>query len=170
MKEEVIFESPPVKLPVGFIKNGVKLGNSYKNNVNYNNNIVKMSEIKTKSGACFKYVHSKVTLYYSSRIELKWRRALHHCQSCEFGDISSNGDISPCGAIHRGMCTPVTIEQLVLPRKLDKPVTHSATRHSHTKSGSSHIGLPTGKHHSTSLVPSSHSSTVYLQVMFQFVP
>ncbi|XP_053403494.1 serine/threonine-protein phosphatase 2A regulatory subunit B'' subunit beta-like isoform X1 [Mercenaria mercenaria] len=164
MKEEVIFESPPVKLPVGFIKNGVKLKNNIRNNINHNNNIVKMSEVKTNSGACIKYVHSKVTLYYSSRIELKWRRALHHCQTCDFGDVSVNGVMSPCGAIHRGVCTPVTVEQLMLPQRHSRPAAHSS-RHHHTKTGSSHIGLPTGKHHSTSHVPSSHSSSLYVQTI-----
>lgn len=163
-KEEVIFESPPVKFPVGYVKNGVKLNNNIRN-VNHNNNIVKMSEILSQSGspsgACVKYVHSKVTLYYSSRVELKWRRALHHCQSCDFG--GAKGENSPCGAIHYGQCTPVTIEQLVSARKLSRPM--YSGRQPHIKSGSSHIGLPSGKHHSTSHYPTSHSSAVYIQVI-----
>lgn len=164
MKEEVLFESPPAKLPVGFIKNGVKLNNnSIRRNVNHNNNVVKMSEVATKTGACIKYVHSKVTVYYSSRIELRWRRALHHCQSCDYGDVSVNGATSPCGAIHRGICTPVTLEQLAALRKPSKPAAHSS-RQPHMKTGSSHIGLPTGKQPSTSHVPPSHSSAIYVQV------
>ena len=110
-REEVVFESPPVKLPVGFAKNGVKLNNSSnvnRNMVNHNNNnVVRMTEVRTPTGACIKYVCSKVTLYYNSRIELKWRRALHHCQSCDFGVGLEKGESVPCGAIHYGMCLPV---------------------------------------------------------------
>lgn len=170
MKEEVLFESLPAKLPVGFIKNGVKLKNNIKNNVNHNNNnnniVSKVAEMRSKASASVKYVHSKVTLYYSSRVELKWRRALHHCQTCEFGS-NVKGESSICGAIHYGICTPVTVDQLLaaLPHKVGRATTQSF-RHAHTKTGPSHIGLPTGKHHSTSHVPSSHSSTVVVQVMF----
>lgn len=172
-REEVIFESPPVKLPVGFSKNGVKLSNSgsmNKNVINHNNNnIVRVKEARTKNGACIKYVYSKVTLYYNSRIELKWRRALHHCQSCDFG--VGKGDSIPCGAIHYGMCLPV-IDKYSVPHRTwqsnKKPVT------SPTGSGASPTGLVTpgiktvSSQPVTSLYPQptspSHTSKIFIQV------
>lgn len=162
-REEVIFESPPVKLPVGFNKNGVKLNNGAnmnKNVINHNNNIVRMTEMRTKSGACVKYVCSKVTLYYNSRIELKWRRALHHCQTCDYG--VGKGETVPCGAIHYGMCLPV-VDKYSLPQKTwqsaKRPVAGLARSGVNTVSSPavSGVSLPTSH-------PSSHTSKIFIQV------
>lgn len=60
-----------------------------------------------KNCAEFQVVCSRVTLYYNCRIELKWKRALHHCEKCDFRS-DSKGWGSKCGAIHFGRCTPVT--------------------------------------------------------------
>lgn len=60
-----------------------------------------------KNCAEFQVVCSRVTLYYNCRIELKWKRALHHCEKCDFRS-DSKGWGSKCGAIHFGRCTPVS--------------------------------------------------------------
>ena len=107
-KEEVLFQQPPVSFgAVSSVKshavNGLK--EIKVNAIGINNNDL----VKTKSAEpCYKYVHSKVTLYYNSRIELKWRRSLHYCQTCENGD--EKGLKVPCGSIHYGMCLPVSAE------------------------------------------------------------
>lgn len=164
-REEVIFESPPVKLPVGLTKNGVKLnntGNKNKTMINHNNNnIVRMTEVRTNSGACIKYVCSKVTLYYNSRIELKWRRALHHCQSCDFG--VGKEQAVPCGAIHYGMCLPV-IDKYSVPhrtRQLAKQPAVCSVVSPGVRTVSSHaisaVQSPTSP-------TSSHTSKIFIQV------
>ena len=104
-KEEVLFQQPPVTLTtVNSVKNGVNGIKGIKvNTIGINNN-----EIVQKREPCYKYVHSKVTLYYNSRIELKWRRSLHYCQRCDYGD--EKGSNVPCGSIHYGICTPVSAE------------------------------------------------------------
>ncbi|XP_041354697.1 serine/threonine-protein phosphatase 2A regulatory subunit B'' subunit beta-like isoform X2 [Gigantopelta aegis] len=56
-----------------------------------------------KKYACVKLVHSRVTLYYSSKIDLRWRRSLHHCQSCKI--LGCYG--VKCGAIHYGICSAI---------------------------------------------------------------
>ena len=53
------------------------------------------------------YVYSRVTVLHSSRVELKWKRSLHHCAQCDVGGTYRGWGIS-CGAIHYGKCTPVT--------------------------------------------------------------
>lgn len=187
-----------MKLPGGFVKNGVKLNNNNhvkqqgvnKNVVNYNNNVVKMQHVKSKpvqTGACLKYVCSKVTLYYNSRIELKWNRALHHCSTCDYG--VGKDETTPCGAIHYGMCLPV-VDRLFLPKSAQKPpgkseappkspqaavwpTTAAAPVH---PAHPVHVGVaPTSSSHSksaarhftTSTSPSSHTSKVFIQVLVQ---
>ena len=107
-KEEVLFQQPPVSFgTVNSVKSGTVNGlkEIKVNTIGINNNDL----MKTKSvEPCYKYVHSKVTLYYNSRIELKWRRSLHYCQTCEYGD--EKGSKVPCGSIHYGMCLPVSVE------------------------------------------------------------
>ncbi|XP_067668923.1 serine/threonine-protein phosphatase 2A regulatory subunit B'' subunit beta-like isoform X1 [Haliotis asinina] len=60
-----------------------------------------------KKYACVKYVHSRVTVYYTSKIELKWRRSLHSCAVCDVAQLKKLG--LPCGAIHYGICTAVAL-------------------------------------------------------------
>lgn len=129
-KEEVLFQQPPVTFgAVNSVKssavNGLK--EIKVNAIGINNN-----GLSQKSEPCYKYVHSKVTLYYNSRIELKWRRSLHYCQTCDNGD--EKGVKAPCGSIHYGMCLPVSGEVAnrlrMSPRvpvasiKLPKPTSH----------------------------------------------
>ena len=70
--------------------------------------------------APFKVVHSRLTLYYSSIVDLRWRRAIHSCHACNFisqdnqidhhgnsPGIHGNNKRLPCGAIHYGHCTAV---------------------------------------------------------------
>ncbi|XP_062584687.1 serine/threonine-protein phosphatase 2A regulatory subunit B'' subunit beta-like isoform X1 [Saccostrea cucullata] len=60
-----------------------------------------------KNCAEIQYVCSRVNLYYNCRIELKWKRSLHHCEKCDLrSDFKGWG--TQCGAIHYGRCTPVT--------------------------------------------------------------
>lgn len=60
-----------------------------------------------KDSAQTQLVYSRVTLYYNCRIELKWKRSLHHCEKCDLrSDFRGWG--TKCGAIHFGRCTPVT--------------------------------------------------------------
>ena len=111
-KEEVLFQKPAVSFgTVNSVKsgpvNGLKeIKVNHVNKIGINNGDV----LKTTKSVepCYKYVHSKVTLYYNSRIELKWRRSLHYCQTCENGD--EKGLKVPCGSIHYGMCLPVSAE------------------------------------------------------------
>lgn len=65
------------------------------------------SPIMQKKYACVKYVHSRVTVYYTSKIELKWRRSLHSCAVCDVAQLKKLG--LPCGAIHYGICTAVSL-------------------------------------------------------------
>ena len=104
-KEEVLFQQPPVSFAaVNSVKSGVNGITGIKvNNIGLNSN-----DMVQKSQPCYKYVHSKVTLYYNSRIELKWRRSLHYCQTCDYGD--EKGAQVPCGSIHYGICSPVSAE------------------------------------------------------------
>ena len=128
-KEEVLFQQPPVSFAaVNSVKTSVNGLKGIKvNNININNN-----DLVQKSLPCYKYVHSKVTLYYNSRIELKWRRSLHYCQSCDNGD--EKGLNVPCGSIHYGMCLPVSAEvaqrlspkEPVVNKKLPKQSSHLA--------------------------------------------
>ncbi|CAG5114591.1 unnamed protein product [Candidula unifasciata] len=53
-------------------------------------------------GACTAYVHSRITLYHASKIDLRYCRSLHSCSSCKLGQVD---DL--CGAIHFGVCSPV---------------------------------------------------------------
>ncbi|KAK3095609.1 hypothetical protein FSP39_016627 [Pinctada imbricata] len=54
-----------------------------------------------------RYVCSRITIHHNSRVELKWKRSLHHCAQCDVGGTYRGWGIS-CGAIHYGRCTPVT--------------------------------------------------------------
>ncbi|KAJ8310711.1 hypothetical protein KUTeg_012576 [Tegillarca granosa] len=62
--------------------------------------------IMQKKHASVRYVHSRVSVYHSSRVELKWQRSLHHCPICNIGSLYGPG--VTCGAIHYGRCTSVT--------------------------------------------------------------
>ncbi|WAR28712.1 P2R3B-like protein [Mya arenaria] len=174
MREEVIFESPPVKLPVSFNKNGVKMNNNnhniYRKVINHNNNnLVRMQDVKSpKTGACIKYVCSKVTLYYNSRIELKWRRALHHCGTCDYG--VGKGESTPCGAIHYGMCLPV-VDRLSVPQKSPKspqaaswPASQPAPV-SGVRPAVSSQSRVAGQPQQITSVPSSLSSKIFIQTI-----
>lgn len=52
--------------------------------------------------ACPSYVHSRITLYHASKIDLRYCRSLHSCGSCRLGQVD---DL--CGAIHFGICAAV---------------------------------------------------------------
>ena len=62
----------------------------------------------TKNCAEVQVVCSRITLYYNCRIELKWKRSLHHCEKCDLFRGEAKGWGSKCGAIHFGRCTPVS--------------------------------------------------------------
>ncbi|RUS71020.1 hypothetical protein EGW08_021222 [Elysia chlorotica] len=49
------------------------------------------------------FVHSRVTLYHASKIDLRYCRSLHSCGACRLGHTPA----LPCGAVHYGMCAPV---------------------------------------------------------------
>lgn len=69
---------------------------------------------KTWAGA--HYVHTRVNVYYSNRIELRWNRSVHYCDTCDIGASGTPGATPgvrghgcvPCGAVHYGRCTPVS--------------------------------------------------------------
>ncbi|KAL3848574.1 hypothetical protein ACJMK2_019424 [Sinanodonta woodiana] len=69
----------------------------------------KRNGVMKKPHAAYRYVHSKVTVYHNCRIELKWRRSRHHCKVCSVVDKLG----IPCGSIHYGICTPVSISEFV---------------------------------------------------------
>ncbi|XP_052216086.1 serine/threonine-protein phosphatase 2A regulatory subunit B'' subunit beta-like isoform X2 [Dreissena polymorpha] len=166
-REEVIFEPPPVKFSVSFAKNGVKLNNTHaamnnKNIINFNNNnnVTKVNEIEIANaakygGACVTYVCSKVTLYYNSRIELKWRRALHHCGTCDYG--VGKGETTPCGAIHYGMCLPI-VDRFSLPQKSSRRNQQMAVWPSALTSTLPGSGVKHGPLHSSHVNSSSDQS------------
>lgn len=58
-----------------------------------------------KKHASIKYIYSRVTIYYNNKIELRWRRSIHHCASCDIEKLKELG--LKCGAIHYGLCTGV---------------------------------------------------------------
>ena len=68
------------------------------------------------------YVHSRVILYYSSYIDLRWRRSIHSCAACKV----SNSDVR-CGAIHHGFCSPVTVPPKLLARERPIKPAHPPT-------------------------------------------
>lgn len=64
-----------------------------------------------QSAPAVQYVVSKVTVYHSTHINLKWTRAIHHCDECDLGPGGTpgfRGRGHPCGAVHYGRCTPVS--------------------------------------------------------------
>lgn len=61
--------------------------------------------------SCPSYVHSRITVYHASKIDLRYCRSLHSCGSCEMGQLKD-----PCGAIHFGVCSAVVMP----PSKLRK--------------------------------------------------
>ena len=75
----------------------------------------------TLEHAPVQYVHSRVTVYHSARVDLRWRRAIHSCQICEL--IPLGDHIQKCGAVHHGYCTSVVA---VPARLLAKAVTAAA--------------------------------------------
>ena len=59
----------------------------------------------TPSYASLQYVCSRITLYYSSVIDLRWSRSIHSCDVCPMR--LGSGASTLCSAVHYGMCTPV---------------------------------------------------------------
>ncbi|GFO48816.1 hypothetical protein PoB_007532100 [Plakobranchus ocellatus] len=53
--------------------------------------------------SCPSFVHSKVTLYHASKIDLRYCRSLHSCGACNLGRTADY----PCGAVHYGICAAV---------------------------------------------------------------
>ena len=62
--------------------------------------------------APIKYVHSKITVYHSSKVDQKFRRAIHSCAICNLHGLREQG--VDCGAVHYGICTAVVLPQTVL--------------------------------------------------------
>ncbi|XP_064614915.1 serine/threonine-protein phosphatase 2A regulatory subunit B'' subunit beta-like isoform X2 [Liolophura sinensis] len=61
----------------------------------------------------FKYVYSKLTLYHTLKVDLKWCRSIHHCLLCKVSPGAKAARLS-CGAFHHGFCraaTPVVPRQ-----------------------------------------------------------
>ncbi|XP_060063897.1 serine/threonine-protein phosphatase 2A regulatory subunit B'' subunit beta-like isoform X1 [Ylistrum balloti] len=74
------------------------------------------ADIMQKTWAGAKYVYTRVNVYHSTRIELRWKRSVHYCDSCDYGasgigssapGVRGRGSV-PCGAVHYGRCTPVS--------------------------------------------------------------
>ncbi|XP_033760767.1 serine/threonine-protein phosphatase 2A regulatory subunit B'' subunit beta-like isoform X2 [Pecten maximus] len=72
--------------------------------------------IMQKKWAGVQYVYTRVNVYHSNRIELRWKRSVHYCDSCDYGasgiassapGVRGRGSV-PCGAVHYGRCTPVS--------------------------------------------------------------
>lgn len=68
-----------------------------------------------KKYACVRYLHSRITVYHSCKIDLRYCKALHSCVTCSL--LQKVG--LPCAAIHYGLCTAVTGP---LPGKTPAPV------------------------------------------------
>ncbi|KAH9512368.1 hypothetical protein Btru_039338 [Bulinus truncatus] len=65
----------------------------------------KLTSMKRGAGsgnACPSYVHSRITLYHASKIDLRYCRSLHSCAGCRLGKVEH-----PCGAVHYGICAAV---------------------------------------------------------------
>ena len=156
-KEEVIFHPRPVNIMMRdktkltgplTVKKAAQASQLSNGNISTNDVIkTKPQDLVSKTGACIKYVCSKVTLYYSSRIELKWRRALHYCDTCKYGD--DNTPNSLCGAIHYGICMPV-VGKSFRPPVLNKPARNSSVNKVRSTNLSQSGQIPI----STSSVPS----------------
>ncbi|KAK3749330.1 hypothetical protein RRG08_056210 [Elysia crispata] len=78
----------------------------------------------SSSSPCPSFVHSRVTMYHASKIDLRYCRSLHSCGACRLG----HADAFPCGAVHYGICAPVTPapakqqqQQVVLRRTVSSP-------------------------------------------------
>lgn len=94
--------------------------------------------------ACTAYVHSRITLYYASKIDLRYCHSLHSCISCKLGQVDD-----PCGAIHFGVCTAVS-----LPPSTQRRVYSTSGHAVPTASSSPGLGSPVSPF-------SDHSSTIY---------
>ena len=57
------------------------------------------------SYASLQYVCSRITLYYSSVVDLRWSRSIHSCDVCALR--LGSGASTLCSAVHYGICTPV---------------------------------------------------------------
>lgn len=54
-----------------------------------------------------KYVYSKLTLYHTLKVDLKWCRAIHHCLFCKVSAGAKAAGLS-CSAFHHGFCRAAT--------------------------------------------------------------
>lgn len=53
--------------------------------------------------ASARYVYSRLTIYYSSKVDVRWQRSVHYCPVC---DVPALNDLKlTCGAIHYGWCS-----------------------------------------------------------------
>lgn len=53
--------------------------------------------------ASARFVYSRLTIYYSSKVDVRWQRSVHYCPVC---DVPSLNDLKlTCGAIHYGWCS-----------------------------------------------------------------
>lgn len=68
--------------------------------------------------APIKYVHSKVTLYYSVLVDQKWKRSIHSCALCDLKLLRQTGQ--QCSAIHHGYCTAVVAVPAAMIAKVGK--------------------------------------------------
>ncbi|CAI9740312.1 serine/threonine-protein phosphatase 2A regulatory subunit B subunit beta-like isoform X3 [Octopus vulgaris] len=49
-------------------------------------------------------LYSRLTLYYSSKLDIHWQRSVHYCPVCDVPELKQLQ--LTCGAIHYGWCTP----------------------------------------------------------------
>lgn len=69
-----------------------------------------------KTHACIRYVYSRVTVYYNSKIDLRWHRSIHNCDASSLKQY----DIG-CGAIHYGICDAAPVPLTILSSKPESP-------------------------------------------------
>lgn len=83
--------------------------NSFNNNsVNVDDNSIYSSNHSSINPRGMQYapchfVHSRLTTYYGSLLDLQWSRAVHSCDTCQSQQSSSHNP--DCHAVHYGMCT-----------------------------------------------------------------
>lgn len=81
-----------------------------------------------------KYVHSRITCYYASVVDLRWCRAIHSCNECAVQQQLARKQSPPpegtvkklCGAVHYGICSAVRLAP-VTPNGPRTPQTPPAT-------------------------------------------
>ncbi|KAK6167173.1 hypothetical protein SNE40_021268 [Patella caerulea] len=57
--------------------------------------------------ACIKYVHSRVTLYHTCKIDIRWKRSIHNCVLCDSMQFKKIG--AECNCVHYGICSAVSL-------------------------------------------------------------